>query len=106
MATIGLQQAFRDLRSTRDTPVNIIAILGFVIPFVMSLGLAIASGNPLWALGGALTGFIVAQSPKVVSQWERGILLRLGRYVGCAAPGCSSSCRSSIASPPTSTSAS
>ena len=29
----------------------------------------------------------LAQSPKVISQWERVVLLRLGRYVGLRGPG-------------------
>jgi regulator of protease activity HflC (stomatin/prohibitin superfamily) len=32
-------------------------------------------------------GLIVAGSPKVAQQWERGIVLRLGRYVGMRGPG-------------------
>jgi regulator of protease activity HflC (stomatin/prohibitin superfamily) len=32
-------------------------------------------------------GLILAQSPKIARQWERAVVLRLGRYVGLRGPG-------------------
>ena len=32
-------------------------------------------------------GFVVLPSVKIVKQWERGVVLRLGRYVGTRSPG-------------------
>ena len=39
-----------------------------------------------------------ALSPRVANQWERAIVLRLGRYIGSRGPACSGSFRSSTAS--------
>ena len=36
---------------------------------------------------GAVLGIILAQSPRVAQQWERAIVLRLGRYAGMHGPG-------------------
>src|SRR5262245_64841206 len=45
------------------------------------------TGSPVWIVGGLIAGWVVAQSPKVAHQWERGIILRLGRYIGQRGPG-------------------
>jgi regulator of protease activity HflC (stomatin/prohibitin superfamily) len=34
-----------------------------------------------------LAGNLMSQSPKVARQWERAVVLRLGRYVGLRGPG-------------------
>ncbi|WP_456482544.1 slipin family protein [Methanopyrus sp.] len=38
-------------------------------------------------IGGVLALFVLAASVRVVNQYERGVLLRLGRYVGTKEPG-------------------
>ena len=35
----------------------------------------------------AAVGVILAQAPKVAQQWERGVVLRLGRFIGLQGPG-------------------
>jgi regulator of protease activity HflC (stomatin/prohibitin superfamily) len=34
-----------------------------------------------------LLGILLAQSPRVAQQWERGVVLRLGKYTGLRGPG-------------------
>ena len=36
---------------------------------------------------GILLGFLLAQSPKIAKQWERAVVLRLGKYRGLQGPG-------------------
>jgi regulator of protease activity HflC (stomatin/prohibitin superfamily) len=67
--------------------VNIVALVLFALPVLVGIGAAIAGQQPVWILVGGLVGFVAAQSPKIVSQWERVVLLRLGRYVGLRGPG-------------------
>jgi regulator of protease activity HflC (stomatin/prohibitin superfamily) len=54
-------------------------------------GMSTASGNPLGApifgVGGIVLGGFVAASVKVVAQWERMLVLRLGKYAGLREPG-------------------
>jgi regulator of protease activity HflC (stomatin/prohibitin superfamily) len=45
------------------------------------------SGSPIGIILGVLLGFFLAQAPKVAKQWERAVVLRLGRYVGLRGPG-------------------
>jgi regulator of protease activity HflC (stomatin/prohibitin superfamily) len=43
--------------------------------------------NPLWMIAGTVLGAIFALSPRVANQWERAIVLRLGKYIGARGPG-------------------
>jgi regulator of protease activity HflC (stomatin/prohibitin superfamily) len=43
--------------------------------------------NPLGAILGTLVGLIAAMSPKIAKQWERAVVLRLGKYRGLRGPG-------------------
>ena len=49
--------------------------------------LTIQLQQPLPILAGAAAGVVLMQSPKVAQQWERGVVLRLGRFVGLRGPG-------------------
>jgi regulator of protease activity HflC (stomatin/prohibitin superfamily) len=40
-----------------------------------------------WLAVGLTLGVVLAMSPRVADQWERAIVLRLGRYVGSRGPG-------------------
>jgi len=66
---------------------NVVALLVFAVPALAGVGWTLQSQNPAWALAGAAIGLVLAQSPKIVSQWERVVLLRLGKYVGLRGPG-------------------
>jgi regulator of protease activity HflC (stomatin/prohibitin superfamily) len=41
----------------------------------------------LTAIALALAATLLSMSPKIAKQWERGVVLRLGRYVGLRGPG-------------------
>ena len=43
--------------------------------------------NPGGAIVGVLLGLLLAQSPKIARQWERAVVLRLGKFVGLRGPG-------------------
>src|SRR3954464_2570572 len=44
-------------------------------------------GNPLPLIVMAIVGLILMQAPRIAEQWERAIVLRLGRFVGLRGPG-------------------
>ena len=50
------------------------------------LGTAITT-SPVLLGAGVLLGLLFAQAPRVAQQWERGVVLRLGRYIGLRGPG-------------------
>ncbi|MCU1382612.1 MAG: hflK 1, partial [Acidobacteria bacterium] len=66
---------------------NIVAIFVLAVPILAGLGLLIATGNPFWFIGGIIVGLVLMQSPKVAKQWEKAVVLRLGRFVGLHGPG-------------------
>jgi regulator of protease activity HflC (stomatin/prohibitin superfamily) len=51
------------------------------------LALTIIREEAYGAIAGGVVGVIAAFAPKVARQWERGVVLRLGRYVGLRGPG-------------------
>jgi len=66
---------------------NVIAVL-ILIAFVAIGALATAmTNNPAPLIALSLLGVLLMQSPKVAQQWERAIVLRLGRYIGMRGPG-------------------
>lgn len=67
--------------------VNVIAIavlLGSVVLGVVGL---IATGNPIPLVAMILVGMVLSQAPRIAQQWERAVVLRLGRFVGLRGPG-------------------
>ena len=66
---------------------NVVAALMLAAPLALGGGLSLLSGNPIGAIVGALVGLLAMQAPKVAKQWERVIVLRLGRYSGLRGPG-------------------
>jgi regulator of protease activity HflC (stomatin/prohibitin superfamily) len=43
--------------------------------------------NPVGVIVGLILGLMLSQAPKVARQWERAVVLRLGKYVGLRGPG-------------------
>lgn len=66
---------------------NVVAVLLFLIIAAPGLWKTIVSNNPLWLLGGLVLGFILAMSPRIAKQWEKGVILRLGKFVALRGPG-------------------
>ena len=72
---------------TRDLRLNVIAVALLVLPVVAGIVLTAVSDNPAYAVVGVLLGMTLVQSPKNAKQWKRGVVLRLGRFVGLRGPG-------------------
>jgi len=71
----------------RMNEVSGIALLLFVISVVVGLAVSEAIHNQAPAIFGALVGVYFLFAIKVVRQWEKVAVLRLGRYVGLRGPG-------------------
>ena len=88
MITSKSRNVFDTLPSTpAPTQLNPVAIALFVLVAGAGLVLTLQTRNPYWVVGGVLIGITLAQSPRVAQQWERAIVLRLGRFVGLQGPG-------------------
>ena len=71
----------------RIQEVSGIARLLFAISLVTGLAMAQLIHHPAPAVVGALVGLYFLFAIKVVKQWEKVAVLRLGRYVGLRGPG-------------------
>ena len=77
----------RDDRAGDGPRTNIVALAVLLVFVGVGLAVTLGTGNPLFVIAGAVAGIVLAQSPRVASQWERAIVLRLGRYIGMRGPG-------------------
>ncbi len=66
---------------------NVIAAAVLVASIGAGLLLTLLRDTPVYVIVGILLGLTLAQSPRIARQWERAIVLRLGRYVGQRGPG-------------------
>jgi regulator of protease activity HflC (stomatin/prohibitin superfamily) len=71
----------------RMNEVSGIALLLFVICIVIGIAISQAVHYPAPAILGALIGLYFLFAIKVVRQWEKVAVLRMGRYVGLRGPG-------------------
>jgi regulator of protease activity HflC (stomatin/prohibitin superfamily) len=83
---LGGRRANRDVVIT-NVRLNVVAVAMLVIPAVAGITAANAFDRPWPAIAGILIGFTLMLSPRIAKQWERGVVLRLGRYVGLRGPG-------------------
>jgi regulator of protease activity HflC (stomatin/prohibitin superfamily) len=73
--------------SVNPPRLNIISALVFLAPTLLGVLTSLLMANPIGAIVGVLLGLLAAQAPKVANQWERAVVLRLGRYQGLKGPG-------------------
>jgi regulator of protease activity HflC (stomatin/prohibitin superfamily) len=83
----SLVQTRSNLPATNTPRVNIIAALAFLSPLGLGALAYMLTANPIGIVVGLILGLLAAQSPKIARQWERAVMLRLGRYIGLRGPG-------------------
>src|SRR5438874_1298580 len=80
-----------ETRSNFPAPVaprlNFIAALAFIAPAALGALATVMTLSPFGAILGVLLGLLLAQSPKIARQWERAVVLRLGKFAGLRGPG-------------------
>jgi regulator of protease activity HflC (stomatin/prohibitin superfamily) len=67
--------------------INIVSAVIFALFTIAGIAASVASGSLLWMIAGVVLGIIVAMSAQVVPQWERAVVLRLGKFTGLRGPG-------------------
>jgi hypothetical protein len=67
--------------------VNVVSILVLLGSIVVGLLTTIATRSPAPVIVSVVVGLIAMQSPRIAKQWERGIVLRLGRFHAMRGPG-------------------
>jgi regulator of protease activity HflC (stomatin/prohibitin superfamily) len=87
MANIQLIENRSSLPAPSAPRLNFIAALAFLAPVLLGGLSTLLTFNPAGAIVGVLLGLFLAQSPKIARQWERAVILRLGKYTGLRGPG-------------------
>jgi regulator of protease activity HflC (stomatin/prohibitin superfamily) len=71
----------------RGYQLNSVALLIFLVCLLAGIAATLAIRQPWPAIAGGLVGLYFLFAIKVVRQWEKVAVLRLGRYVGLRGPG-------------------
>jgi regulator of protease activity HflC (stomatin/prohibitin superfamily) len=71
----------------RNVRVNVVAIAIFAASVALGAAAWMATGHWMPPVAVILAGVALMQSPRVAQQWERGVVLKLGRFVGLRGPG-------------------
>ena len=87
MPTSIIKTGTESITQSNAPRVNVVSVLLLAAPTLFGVLLSVWLRNPVGVIVGLLLGFLVAQAPKVAKQWERAVVLRLGRYVGLRGPG-------------------
>src|SRR5216117_391370 len=66
---------------------NVVAIAILLGSLGLGLFGLIATGNPILLVAMTVVGVVLMQSPRIAQQWERAVVLRLGRFIGLRGPG-------------------
>jgi regulator of protease activity HflC (stomatin/prohibitin superfamily) len=77
----------RPVESGHVPRVNIVAILVLLASFVVGLLAMLATRSPVPFVVMIGVGLILMQSPRIAQQWERAVILRLGKFTGLRGPG-------------------
>jgi regulator of protease activity HflC (stomatin/prohibitin superfamily) len=70
-----------------DQSMNRVAVTAFLICVIAGFVLSATTRHSSFLVAGSLIGVYLLFAIKVVSQWEKAALLRLGSYVGLRGPG-------------------
>ena len=66
---------------------NIVSFFVFVAFMAAGMLVTFILRSPVPAVVGVLAGIVATQSPKIAKQWERAIVLRLGKFQAMQGPG-------------------
>jgi len=82
VTSIGRNASLAD--GPRSNFISIVVLLFWTGAGILGM---LAVGNPVPLIVGIIIGVILMQSPKSAQQWERGVVLRLGKFAGLRGPG-------------------
>jgi regulator of protease activity HflC (stomatin/prohibitin superfamily) len=71
----------------RAPSLNVVAITVLLVVLAPGVVAFILTRNPFPLIVAAVIGIVLMQSPRIAQQWERAVVLRLGRFAGLRGPG-------------------
>ncbi len=87
LVTLPLGKRSQDVVPRKDVRINVVAVMLLLVSIAAGIAVSVATANPVPVLVGLALGITLMLSPRVAKQWERAVVLRLGRYVGLRGPG-------------------
>ena len=87
MSTTSLIQTRSNVPATDMSRVNVVSAVVLIIPLLLGALATWLTFNPAGVIVGLILGLLLSHAPKVARQWERAVVLRLGKYVGLRGPG-------------------
>lgn len=87
MSNTSLIQTRSNVPATEMPRFNVVSAVAFLTPLALGALATWLTFNPAGVIAGMILGALLAQAPKVARQWERAVVLRLGKYVGLRGPG-------------------
>jgi len=87
MSNTSLIQTRSNVPATEMPRFNVVSAVAFLTPLAIGALATWLTFNPAGVIAGLILGALLAQAPKVARQWERAVVLRLGKYVGLRGPG-------------------
>ena len=82
---LAARRAARASRGSGRT--NVVAIFILIVSVLAGVVVTASTRNPGWLIIAVIAGIFLSQSPKIAKQWERAVVLRLGKYTGLRGPG-------------------
>jgi len=76
-----------DIPSIPTPRLNVVSVVLLLLALGAGGAAARATRNPAPLIVMAVVGIIAMQAPRIAQQWERAVVLRLGRFVGLRGPG-------------------
>ena len=73
--------------STAPAPLNVVSIAILIGAILVGVLAGAAARSIVPVVAAVAVGLVLMQSPRVAQQWERAIVLRLGRFTGLRGPG-------------------
>jgi regulator of protease activity HflC (stomatin/prohibitin superfamily) len=87
----GLDEVLAARRAARasrsQSRANVVSVFILLVSILVAVVVGAATQNPGWFIIIFLGGLFFSQSPKIAKQWERAVVLRLGKYTGLRGPG-------------------
>lgn len=87
----GLDEVLAARRAARasrsQSRANVVSVFILLVSILVAVVVAATTQNPGWFIIIFLGGLFFSQSPKIAKQWERAVVLRLGKYTGLRGPG-------------------
>jgi hypothetical protein len=87
MSNTSLIQSRSNVPATEMQRVNVVSAAVLITPLLLGALVTWLTFNPVGVIVGLILGLLLSQAPKVARQWERAVILRLGKYVGLRGPG-------------------